>query len=166
MSSDKGWIKLHRSLMENVIYDNPWMLKTFIHLCMTVNIKENKVNFDGKCYNIQPGQRITSTTTLSREMKYTWRTADKMLTQLQEEDMIRIDQIGRGYIVTVINFKKYQGLLASSGASSGASSKPSRKPSSDASRQLKKGKNELKNVIEKSKEGPKPTFDSLWGNPE
>ena len=47
MSSDKGWIKLHRSLMENAVYDNPWTLKGFLHLCMTVNIKENTVDFDG-----------------------------------------------------------------------------------------------------------------------
>lgn len=112
MSKDKGWIKTHRAIMENWVYDNPWTFKAFMHLCMTVNIKENPVNFDGKCYNIQPGQRITSTQTLTAEMKFAWRTTDKVLKQLEEKGMVRIDHIGKAFIVTVVNFKKYQHLCS------------------------------------------------------
>lgn len=166
MSKDKGWIKVHRSIMEKWVYDNPWALKAFMHLCMTVNIKAKKTSFDGRHYTIQPGQRITSETTLAHELKFTWRTVKKILQQFEEEDMIRIDRIGKAFIVTVLNFRTYQGLLASSDESSDESSDASSKPSSDASRQLKKGKNNLKNEIKKGKEGAQRPFNPWEGDPE
>ena len=163
MAKDKGWIKLHRSIMENVVYDSPWTLKAFIHLCMTVNIKENKVNFDGKFYNIQPGQRITSTSTLAAEMKFSWRTVDKILHQFEDEEMIRIDKLGRAFIITIVNFKYYQSLLASRGESRDEVTNESTKPSRGEVRQSKKGKNELKNVTKESKEGARGAPLDLWG---
>ncbi len=166
MSKDKGWIKTHRAIMENWVYDNPWTFKAFMHLCMTVNIKENPVNFDGKCYIIQPGQRITSVQTLSSEMKFTWRTVNKILKEFEEKDMIRLNPIGKAFIVTVVNFKRYQSLLGNRNESRDESRDASRHPSRDASRQIKKDKNELKNVTKESKKGAKRPLNPWEGDPE
>lgn len=164
MTNDKGWIKLHRAIMDRWVYDNPWTLKSFLHLCMTVNINEKSVNFDGKYYNIQPGQRITSTQTLAAEMKFAWRTTDKVLKQLEDKGMVRIDHIGKAFIVTVVNFKKYQHLC----------SKAEQKAEQRAEQPLLESRitsareqtNKEKKKDRELKKGLKPDFKSLWENPE
>lgn len=164
MSNDKGWIKLHRSLMENAVYDNPWTLKGFLHLCMTVNIKENTVDFDGKHYDIQPGQRITSTKTLAAEMNFTWRTTDKILKQLEDRGMVRIHHIGKAFIVTVINFKKYQNVCSKAEVRAEVRADKSLLESRQvyAREQTNKEKKKDKEI----KKGLKPSLKSLWENPE
>lgn len=112
MNKNKGWIKVHRSIMDNWIYDNPWTFKGFLHLCMTVNVSASTADFDGKIYTLQPGQRITSVQTLSTETGFAWKTTDKILQQFEEMGMIRMDQLGKAFILTVVNFKKYQSLTS------------------------------------------------------
>lgn len=154
MAKNKGWIKIHRSIMENWIYDDPHTFKAFIHLCMIVNINEEKAMVDGNFINVQAGQRITSVTTLSKELKFSWRTVDKILNDLEADDMIKRQPIGRGFILTVTNYKKYQRLLESSGASSLPSSFKGNPSSSLPSRQIKKGKEYIKTGKEKTVKNP------------
>lgn len=144
MAMDKGWIKIHRSIIENWVYANPNTLKAFLHLCLTVNIKEKKTMIDGNFVTVAPGQRITSETKLAEELGYTWRTTTKALKDLEADDMIKRQPIGRGFIVTVTNFGKYQPLLESSVPSSLPSNITSNIQSNISSRQLKKDKEQIR----------------------
>ena len=154
MNKDKGWIKVHRSIMENWVYDDPFTLKVFLHLCMTVNIKEKKTMIDGNFATIKPGQRVTSEKRLATELGSTWRTVNKILADLEADDMIKRQPIGRGFILTVTNYKKFQLVLASTDASTLPSTFTSTEPSTDASRQLKKGKDRLKKGKDKPVKEP------------
>lgn len=178
MNKSNGWIKVHRSIMDGWVYDNPWALKGFLHLCLTVNIKDSTTNFDGKVYDLQAGQRITSIQTLSEETGFSWRTTNKLMQQYEDDGMIRMDRLGKAFILTVVNFKKYQSLLASRNESrdevrdevrdaSSFDRLPSRDASRDASRQIKKSKNiENDRRSKRSKEGA-PRRLNLWeGAPE
>lgn len=176
MALDKGWIKSPRAIMNCWVYDNPWTYKCYMHLCYTVNIKDNEVNFDGVCYDIHPGQRITSIQTLATELKFTWRTVNKILTQLDNHGMIKMYPIGKAFIITVKDFRDAQPLLASRDEgrdeSRDASRSPSRTESRDASRQIKKGKNgknDLENESKELKNAPSAVggLGGIWkGDPE
>ena len=163
MKNNNGWIKVHRSIMDGWVYDNPWALKGFLHLCLTVNIKDSTTNFDGKVYDLQAGQRITSIQTLSEEMGFTWRTTNKLMQQYEDDNMIRMDRLGKAFILTVVNFKKYQSLLASRNESRDESRDESR----NASRQIKKNKNiENDRRSKRSKEGAQRRLNLWEGAPE
>ena len=154
MATDKGWIKIHRSIMENWVYADPSTLKAFLHLCLTVNIKEKKTMIDGNFVTVAPGQRITSETKLAEELGYTWRTTTKALKDLEADDMIKRQPIGRGFIVTVSNYGKYQPLLESSIPSSLPSNITSNIQSNIPSKQLKKDKDRLKTGKDKTVKNP------------
>ena len=174
MVLDKGWIKSPREIMSCWVYDNPWTYKAYMHLCYTVNIKENEVNFNGVCYDIHPGQRITSIKTLASEMNFTWRTVNKVLTQLETHGLIKVYPVGKAFIITLKDINDSQPLLASRhpsrDASRNPSTNPSRDESRDASRQIKKDKKdkkELKNEPKELNKAPKREGNAfVWGDPE
>ena len=163
MAENKGWIKLHRSIMDNWVFDDPYVLKMFLLLCLTVNITEEKATIDGHLVTVKPGQRITSTRRLATDAGYTWRTAKKALDTLEADNMIEMQPVGHGLLVTVANFKKYQTMLTSSRASNFASSPASNSASSSPSRQLKKSKNRLQNGKEKTIKKSAQAPGGVWG---
>lgn len=163
MATNKGWIKLHRNIMNNWVFDDPYTLKMFLLLCLTVNITEEKTTIDGNMVTVKPGQRITSTRRLAADAGYTWRTAKKTLDALDADNMIELQSIGHGLLVTVVNFRKYQTMLTSNSSSSFASSFASNSASSSSSRQLKKSKNRSQNGKEKTIKKSAQAPGGVWG---
>lgn len=154
MAKNKGWIKIHRDIMDNWIYEDAITFKVFLHLCMTVNIKEKKTMIDGNFATIRPGQRITSETKLASELGCAWRTLTKILNDLESDDMIKRQPIGRGFILTVTNYQKYQALT---NVSDDVNLQVNFKVSDDVSahvNQLKKSKDRLKTGKEKTVKNP------------
>lgn len=172
MAENKGWVKSHRSIMDNWVYEDAKTYKAFMHLCMTVNVKSNTTNFDGNLCTIHPGQRITSVDKLSKELKFTWRITDKILKMLADDDMIQIKKIGKGIIVTVVNFGKYQSLSQSRDDSRDDSREhsrdDSRKDSRNDSRQYKKDKNDIDSYPENDKRNQEAAKRTgfVWGEDE
>lgn len=154
MADNKGWIKLHRDIMKKWIYDDARTFKAFMHLCMTVNIEDKKTKIDGNFALVERGQRITSVSTLSEELKFTRRTVSQILEDLEKNEAIKLQPIGRGFIVTVTNYEIYQSALASTLPSTIPSSMPSTIKNTIPSAQLKKDKKQMRMGKEKPIKNP------------
>lgn len=103
-----GWIKLYRSLIGCSIWSDAKMVKAWVHLILTVNHEQKMVPFDGRMEKVEMGQTITSINKLSAEWGYTWEKTKKTLEGFCDADMIDIQKIGHGLLITVKNYVKYQ----------------------------------------------------------
>lgn len=112
-TAEKGWIKIHRSIMDNWVFDDPKSLKAWVYLLMIVNHEENKMVFDGKLIKVKCGQTVTSIKKLSKELGYHWGTVDKIIKNFILDDMVELEHIGRACVITITNYQKYQNVQRS-----------------------------------------------------
>ena len=105
----KGWVKLHRSLQEHWIFQDPLLLKIWIDILLTANHEPSKVPIKNQLIEIHPGQFWTSIRTLADRWNINFKTVQKKLFLLQSDGMIFVDsRAGYGTLITVRNYEKYQ----------------------------------------------------------
>lgn len=115
-----GWIKLHRKIIDNWIWDDPEKLRAWIDILLMVNHEERQVPFDGHIITIQKGQRLTSLQKLSVRWGWSRNRVDRFLELLEEADMISTNRTPNGTVLTVINWALYQDARDTDGATNGA----------------------------------------------
>ena len=101
---DNGWIKLHRSLLEWEWYDDINTMRLFVHLILKANHKPKK--YKGK--NIGSGQVITGRKLLSQETRLTQQQIRTCLSKLKSTNEITIKADGKGSVIQIVNYRKYQ----------------------------------------------------------
>lgn len=107
----EGWVKLHRSITENWIWDNPQYLKWWLDLILMANHKEKKILFNGSFKKVDVGERITSEQKLAERWGVSRNTVRKFLSLLVEDDMISIEKSRKnGTTYKVNNYAIYQGF--------------------------------------------------------
>lgn len=57
--SDRGWVKLHRRLLEHPRRRDPDWVAIWIHLLLNATHQPYRVNFDGRIVELQPGQLVS-----------------------------------------------------------------------------------------------------------
>lgn len=104
-----GWIKLHRSIQEHWIWDNPVYLKWWLDLLLMANHKPNEVLVNGKIERIDIGERLTSEVKLSERWSVDRKTVRKFLSLLEKEGMISLEKSRKkGTTYKVLKYKDYQ----------------------------------------------------------
>ena len=108
---DKGWIKLHRDILNHWVLSDPILLKVWIFLLLKVNHEERTILVNGKTVVISQGQTWTSIRKLSVALEIGINTVKRKLAILQKNEMIFVDsQKGVGTLITVRNYALYQGF--------------------------------------------------------
>jgi hypothetical protein len=102
----KGWIKLHRKIIENGVFSNAELLKVFIW-CL---IRANSGTKDKNVYDVKlkTGQFITGRISASEELTMRPSTVHNRLNRLQRMQYIKLKSTTKYTIVEVIKFSKYQ----------------------------------------------------------
>ena len=107
--SDNGWIKVHRKIMKNVIWDDPLRLKAWLHCILSANHEDRDVFFEHNVVKVKKGQFITSNRKLQKEWGCSTNTVNKILKQLSELGMIEYSTESKRYtLVSLINYGVYQ----------------------------------------------------------
>lgn len=111
MSDGSGWVKIHRSMLDNpvVMKDSDhcmlWML-----LLLNATHKPHDTLFGGKRITLMPGQLITGRKKLARELRVNEHKIDRMLRAFKNEQQIEQQSKPYGSLITIINWHKYQGF--------------------------------------------------------
>lgn len=109
MSDGSGWIKIHRSMLDNpvVMKDSDhcmlWML-----LLLNATHKPHDTLFGGKRITLMPGQLITGRKKLARELHVNEHKIDRMLRAFKNEQQIEQQSKPYGSLITIKNWHKYQ----------------------------------------------------------
>ena len=107
----KGWIKLHRSLLDSDIWrDNqPFdMRSAWIDLLMLANHEDKNIIFDYQVVTVERGQFITSVRKLADRWKWGTERTLKFLRLLERLAMIYRDSNTHRTLITIVNYDKFQ----------------------------------------------------------
>ena len=101
---ESGWVKLHRKITQWEWYDDIPTKVLFIHLLLTVSIKED----DWHGIHIPRGARVTSRSTLVKETKLTEQQVRTALNHLKSTNEITIQSTRQYTLISVVNYDLYQ----------------------------------------------------------
>lgn len=104
MPDNKGWIKLHRRLLDWEWYGDTNMVRLFVHLLLKANSTDRR--WQGR--EIPRGSLVTSWTTLETETGLSRRTIRTCLVRLVATAEIEVEATKRFSIITVCRFEDYQ----------------------------------------------------------
>lgn len=116
----KGWIKLHRDILDHWVLSDPILLKVWIYLLLRVNHEERTILVNGKTIIVSQGQVWTSIRKLSVALEMGINTVKRKLAILEKNEMIFLDsRKGIGTLITVRNYAVYQGFEGAKKTDSG-----------------------------------------------
>lgn len=103
-----GWVKIHRKIKENWIWDKPDYLKAWLDLIFKANYEDRRVLFDGEVSELKKGQFITSIRKLADEWGWSKDRVLKFLRLLEKDEMIRRNSDNKRTLITIENYSFYQ----------------------------------------------------------
>ena len=101
---NKGWIKLHRSIVDWEWYDDDKTFRCMIHCLLSANIEDklwrNTV--------IKRGQFIASVKSIAKAIKASNQQTRTVLNRLKRTNEITIKTTNKWSMITIVNYEKYQ----------------------------------------------------------
>ena len=104
MSTNQGWIKIHRQILDWEWYDEPNTFRLFIHLLLKANHKPKKY----RGVLIGCGQIMTGQELLAKELNLTRSKIRIAMHNLKTTNEIAIKSSRQGTIIQIVNYKNYQ----------------------------------------------------------
>lgn len=101
---ENGYVKLHRSLMKWEWYDDLVTLKVFLHLMMTVSIKDTK--WHGIA--VKRGSRVASYSKIAAETKLTIRQTRTAIDHLVTTGELTKSSNTKYTVFSMVNYDKFQ----------------------------------------------------------
>ena len=119
--SNKGFIKVDRSLMDNWIWrEKPFSKgQAWIDLIMMANHKDTKCARKGKIIVFKRGEVNRSLSSLAQKWGWDRRTVSRFLAVLESDGMVSVDSTTHGTTITVENYNKYQTRRTTDGTTHG-----------------------------------------------
>ena len=102
---NKGWICLHRKMIDWEWFSKPEMVQLFIFLLLRASVKEAK--WQGLV--IKRGQLVTSVASISTATKLTAQKIRTCLQRLEDSGQIERKTTNRFTVITICNYESYQG---------------------------------------------------------
>lgn len=107
-----GWIKLHRKLLDNVIWkcSTPEQKVILITLLLMASHKDNQWIWKGKKFVCKPGQFITSLKALRKSTGCSSQNIRTSLVKFEKLEFLTNESTKTGRLITIINWDAYQDL--------------------------------------------------------
>ena len=107
----KGWIKLHRRVKENWLYQEKRTFSRFeawVDLLLEANHKDNKFPLGNEIVECKRGQLITSVRQLCDRWRWSNTKVTNFLKLLQNDNMITYFSDTKKTVITIVNYELYQ----------------------------------------------------------
>jgi hypothetical protein len=104
----EGWIKLHRALADHPRFRDGAWLQVWIKCLLSATHQTYKTVFNGKIFELKPGQFITSRKSLAQDTRLNESRVERILKTLEIEQ--QIEQVGgaTSRLITVTKWADYQ----------------------------------------------------------
>lgn len=106
----KGWICLHRGILEHWIYDEPEALKVWITMLIEANHESKKHMFNGVMTEISRGQLVCGRISLSEKTGVSENKIRRYIKLLESEGMIHQQKTNKYTVITIANYAQYQNI--------------------------------------------------------
>lgn len=105
----EGWIKLHRAIRKNWIWEDAQKLKWWLDILLQANHQEKKVLLGNELVLIERGSFHTSELKLMKRWGATKTTTRNFLELLEGDQMITTIKTKKGTTIKISNYEDYQG---------------------------------------------------------
>ncbi|WP_346888312.1 DnaA N-terminal domain-containing protein [Clostridium sp. UBA1056] len=105
----EGWIKLHRAIRKNWIWEDAQKLKWWLDIILQANHQERKVLLGNELVVVERGSFHTSELKLAKKWGVSKTTVRKFLELLESDRMITTIKSKKGTTLKVSNYEDYQG---------------------------------------------------------
>lgn len=120
----KGWIKIHRKIVEHPRFtDGEWLKIWVFLLCQATHTPIDRM-FAGRRITLHPGQMITSRKSIARETKVNPSKVERVLEWMKSEQQIEQQADNRCRLISITCWSRYQ----ESGQQSGQQADTKRTP--------------------------------------
>lgn len=117
-SKQKGWIKLHKKLLNSAVWSDNRRLKAWIHILLSANYEDKEWFANGRLIQIKRGQFVTSNRKLQEAWGCSTNTVSGILKQFAEMGMIEVECPNKKYtLITVVKYSDYQDKVYTDGDS-------------------------------------------------
>ena len=154
--SDAGWVKLHRSIRDNELWnERPFdKARAWLDLIMSANWRPRKVFFQEELIAIERGSFVTSKLKLAKRWGWSRTKVDAYFNMLLLEQMLLIKSDNRKSIISIVNYDTYQDMGATDQATEDTTDHTTEDTTEKHNEELKnERKKELKNK-DKAPEAP------------
>lgn len=110
-TTDRGWIKIHRSIRDHWIWQDPVKLKWWLDILMEVNHSDNKVNLGLQLVECKRGQSVMSLGNWANRWGVSKNTVKSFFLLLEKDKMITHENVSKSTRITVCNYGNYQDVL-------------------------------------------------------
>jgi predicted transcriptional regulator len=104
----KGWICLHRGIVDHWIYQEPEALKLWITMLVEANHENKKHMFNGAMIEINKGQLVCGRVSLAGKTGISENKIRRYLDLLESDNMIHQQKTNKYSIITITNYAQYQ----------------------------------------------------------
>ena len=112
--SKKGWISLHRQLLDKPIWkkSTPEQKAILITLLLMANHEETEWEWNGEKFKVKPGQMVTSLDSITREAGkgITVQNVRTALKKFERYEFLTNKSTKTGRLITIVNWELYQDL--------------------------------------------------------
>ena len=110
MKNNNGYIKLHRELLQKAIWktSTPEQKAVLMSILMSVNHKSAQWEWQGRKFEIIPGQMITSLRSLAEIAGVSIQNVRSALARFKKLDFLTEKSTKTGRVITVVNWSVYQ----------------------------------------------------------
>ncbi len=108
----EGWVKLHRKMMDNFLYEQVRVFSPFeawMDILMNVNYSDSKVLIKGIVYDVKIGESLKSLDTWAKRWRWSKSKVRRFLKTLEDDGMIQVINEGVTTRLIVLNYEIYQG---------------------------------------------------------
>ena len=104
-----GWIKLHRKIIDNPVFNNPDLFHLFVYCLIAANHNPTMIVWNGEEKNMERGSFITGRKSLSEKLKQSESKIYRNLKTLEKLNIITQKSNNRFTLINVVNYCNYQG---------------------------------------------------------
>ena len=108
---EKGWIILHRSIMQHWLWLSDAHFRRWIDLIFKAQYEDKVISLGYRKVNLKRGQVLTSLRALAHDWRTNASIVIKFLTMLRCNEMIEFKSFKNYTIITIRNYNKYQSAI-------------------------------------------------------
>lgn len=106
--ANNGWIKLHRKICDNWIWEDPEKLRAWIDILLMVNHEDKEIPFNGSVITIRKGEKLTSIEQLADRWHWNRKRVMRFLASLEASNMCLTKRTPNGTTLSVVKWDFYQ----------------------------------------------------------
>lgn len=148
----KGWIRLHRKIRDNWIWDDPEKLRAWLDILLMVNHEDKEIPFNGKIITIRRGQRLTSISQLAERWHWNRKRVVRYLDLLEGAGMCTTERTTSGTTINVVNWDFYQSEGSTVGTTNGTTEGSTVGSTVGTQTRMNKNDKETKNARERERD--------------